>query len=48
MVFGVLADSDVYMLTARSDYYWGISGGVAPMEAMALNAPYFSNTSAHT
>jgi glycosyltransferase involved in cell wall biosynthesis len=46
-VFGVLADSDVYMLTARSDYYWGISGGVAPMEAMALNVPLISPTLQH-
>ena|GEM_PF-731777 len=46
-VFGVLADSDVYMLTARGDYYWGISGGVAPMEAMALNVPLISPTLRH-
>jgi glycosyltransferase involved in cell wall biosynthesis len=45
-VFGVLADSDVYMLTARSDYYWG-GPGVAPMEAMALNVPLISPTLRH-
>jgi glycosyltransferase involved in cell wall biosynthesis len=46
-VFGVLADSDVYMLTARSDCYWG-GPGVALMEAMALNVPSISPTLWHT
>ena len=46
-VMELVANSDAYLITARSDYYWGISGGVALMEAMALNVPLISPTLRH-
>ncbi len=45
-VMELVANSDAYLITARSDYYWG-GPGVAPMEAMALNVPLISPTLRH-
>lgn len=45
-VLELINESDAYILTARSNYYWG-GPGIAPAEAMALNTPVISPTLIH-